>query len=60
MTDRPANDDPKTGEGTPRWVKVFGIVSVVLVLTVAILLLTGGGNHGPSRHQPPAAAQTQP
>jgi hypothetical protein len=40
--------------GTPRWVKVFGIIALVLVLFV-ILMLTGvfGGEHGPGRHTPP-------
>jgi hypothetical protein len=33
--------------GTPRWVKVFGIVVIVLVVLVAIMLLAG---HGPGRH----------
>ena len=33
--------------GTPRWVKAFGIVAIVLVLLVAIMLLSG---HGPGRH----------
>ena len=33
--------------GTPRWVKVFGISAIVLVLLVAIMLLSG---HGPGRH----------
>ena len=36
--------------GTPRWVKVFGIVAVAVVLVFVILLLTGGGSHGPGRH----------
>ena len=37
--------------GTPRWVKVFGIIAIGLVLLVVILLLTGGpGRHGPGRH----------
>ncbi len=36
---------------TPRWVKVFGIIALVLVLLVGIMLLTGvGGEHGPGRH----------
>ena len=37
---------------TPRWVKVFGIVALVLVLAFAILHLMGGGfrGHGPAAH----------
>lgn len=35
---------------TARWVKVFGIIGIVIVLLVGILLLTGGGGHGPGRH----------
>jgi hypothetical protein len=39
--------------GTPRWVKVSGIIVVVLVLLVGIVLVTGvGGAHGPGRHMP--------
>ena len=38
---------------TPRWVKVFGIIVIVVVLLVGIILITGvGGPHGPSRHIP--------
>ena len=33
--------------GTPRWVKVSGIIVVVLVMLVVIMLLSG---HGPGRH----------
>jgi hypothetical protein len=37
--------------GTPRWVKVSGIVACVLVLLAAIIIVTGiGGPHGPGRH----------
>jgi uncharacterized cupredoxin-like copper-binding protein len=37
--------------GIPRWVKVFGIIALVLVVLV-ILMLTGvfGEGHGPGRH----------
>ena len=35
--------------GTPRWVKVFGIVALALVVVVVVLSLIRGG-HGPSRH----------
>ncbi|MBA2759561.1 MAG: hypothetical protein H0U38_07705 [Chloroflexia bacterium] len=41
--------------GTPRWVKVFGIIALVVVLLIAALMLTGGsggGGHGPGRHAP--------
>jgi len=34
--------------GTPRWVKVFGIIVIVLVLLVGIMML--GGGHGPGAH----------
>ncbi|MGO4889528.1 hypothetical protein ACJ2A9_17415 [Anaerobacillus sp. MEB173] len=36
---------------TPRWVIVFGIIVIVLVLLFVILKIIGiGGEHGPSRH----------
>ena len=38
--------------GTPRWVKVFGIIAAVLVLLFVIVMLTGVGGHGPGRHTP--------
>jgi len=37
--------------GTPRWVNVFGIIAIILVLIVLGVILTGiGGPHGPGRH----------
>jgi hypothetical protein len=51
MADPPRDSDPNGYTGTPRWVKVFGIVVVVLVLLFVVLKLTGiGGEHGPARH----------
>lgn len=47
--------------GTPGWVKVFGIIAIVLVLLVVIHLLTGDGPgmHGMvGMHAPPAVGQT--
>lgn len=36
---------------TPRWVKVFGIITLALVLLLVIIMFTGvGGKHGPGRH----------
>ena len=42
---------------TPRWVKIFGLVALLVVVLFAVLLLTDrGGKHGPGRHAPPAGA----
>jgi hypothetical protein len=66
MADPPASPDtgddagvgPDRGStaGTPRWVKVFGIVALAVVVLFLVLLLAGG-HRGPGRHMgtPPAA-----
>ena len=59
--------------GTPRWVKVFGIIALVLVVLVVVMIVAGRGGHGPGRHtgdntpsgdtgghRPPTGAHTQP
>ena len=38
--------------GTPRWVKVFGIIALVVVVLFVVVMLIGGGEHGPGRHSP--------
>jgi hypothetical protein len=41
--------------GTPRWVKVFGTIFLVVVLLFLILMFTrgpGGRGHGPGLHTP--------
>jgi hypothetical protein len=43
---RPEREPPA---GTPRWVKVFGVVALVVVVLFVVLLLVGG-EHGPQRH----------
>ncbi|MEU5789921.1 hypothetical protein ABZ754_19585 [Micromonospora purpureochromogenes] len=54
MTGQPQEPGPS---GVPRWVKVFGIVVVVLLALFAIAQLTGvAGEHGPSRHLPAGAS----
>ena len=46
---------------TPRWVRIVGIIALVLVLVVGILFLTGvGGDHGPGRHLPSGGADGYP
>lgn len=41
----PDSDSDETG-GTPRWVKVLGIVAFVILLLFVILHLVGGGFRG--------------
>jgi ABC-type transporter Mla subunit MlaD len=36
--------------GTPRWVKVFGIIALVVLVLVVVMLIAGRGGHGPGRH----------
>ncbi len=52
-----AEPDRGATTGTPRWVKVVGIIAVVLLLVLGIIMLIGG-EHGPGRHTPPAGEQT--
>jgi hypothetical protein len=49
MADPPRTPDSNGDSGTPRWVKVFGIIALVVVLLFVVLLLTRGP-HGPGRH----------
>jgi hypothetical protein len=42
--------------GAPRWVKVLGIIAIVVVLLFVIMLLAG---HGPGRHAPSGEAEGQ-
>jgi hypothetical protein len=43
--------DPDPVVGRPRWVKVFGIIALVLAVLFVGLKVTGlGGNHGPGLH----------
>jgi putative copper export protein len=44
--------DPGSSTITPRWVKVFAALFVVLLLLVGIMML--GGGHGPGAHVPSA------
>ena len=45
--------------GTPRWVKVFGIIVIAVVLLVVAGMFIGSGEHGPSRHTPSGDAGGQ-
>ena len=52
-----AENDPNSG-GTPRWVKVFGIIALAVVVAVVVMLVVGRGGHGPQRHTPAAMSST--
>jgi hypothetical protein len=45
--------------GTPRWVKVFGIIVIVVAVLVVAWMFIGGGEHGPGRHTPSGDAGGQ-
>lgn len=55
MADRPTDadseEDTRGAPATPRWVKLFGIIAIVVVLLIGFILFSGlGGPHGPQRH----------
>lgn len=56
-----ADREPSAGTppSTPRWVKISGIIAIVLVLLVVIMMLFGGGKHGPARHIPSLSGTEQ-
>lgn len=42
--------------GAPRWVKVFGLIAVVVItLFVVLMFARGPGGHGPHLHRPGAS-----
>jgi hypothetical protein len=57
MAELTPNPDSNSDTGTPRWVKVFGIISLVVALLFVMMLVAGGGRHGPGRHRPAAVQQ---
>ncbi len=58
--DPPGTADAGSGGGspprTPRWVWASLVVVGLLVALGVVLLLVGGGEHGPDRHLPASAA----
>src|SRR5918996_4066452 len=45
MADPPRSPDPRP-PSAPRWVKLLGIIAIVLALLVIVILIAGGGEHG--------------
>ncbi|RUV68772.1 MAG: hypothetical protein EOR30_11925 [Mesorhizobium sp.] len=53
--------DPPPYPGAPRWVKITGIIAIILVLLVIAALFTGvGGPHSPGRHLPSSSSVPEP
>ncbi|MGH2356867.1 MAG: hypothetical protein ACRDGJ_02505 [Candidatus Limnocylindria bacterium] len=46
-TGRPAS---RERPATPWWVKVIGVGLLVVLILAAIILVVGGGRHGPGMH----------
>lgn len=51
MADPHSDSDTGDDTGTPRWVKVFATILVVVVLLFLILLLTHGPHRGHGAHR---------
>lgn len=51
---------PDAAAITPRWVKVFGVIALVVAVLFIVLMFAGGGRHGPRRHMPSSDAQPVP
>lgn len=55
-----AEAEPETAPGgdepTPRWVKTFVAVCLVVAVLFVVLKLAGGGGHGPGQHSRDASA----
>lgn len=51
--------DRESTTGTPRWVKVFGIIALVVVLLFFFELFTQGPHRGPSDHTPSGGSGDQ-
>lgn len=51
--DRDEQPSDRPLSGTPRWVKVFAVVALTLIVGFILLQVSGvGGEHGPGRHAP--------
>lgn len=61
MSQADLKPDRGSPPGTPRWVKLFGIIGIIVVLLIVIILVTElGGSHGPGRHLPSGNAVETP
>ena len=57
MDARSARRSTTSYPGTPRWVKVGGIVALLMIVLVVLVMVMAGGDHGPMRHIPSAGGR---
>lgn len=53
MVDTASKQDPNSARdevSTPRWVKVFGTIALIVFLLFLVLRFLYGSDHSPSRH----------
>jgi hypothetical protein len=50
MADETGRPDAGERPATPWWVKVIGLAILVVLILAAIILVVGGGQHGPGMH----------
>jgi hypothetical protein len=55
---RPARASGKSYPGTPLWVKVSGIVALVVIVLLMLVMFVIGGDHGPLRHIPAGSGRS--
>ena len=58
MTDPHDRPSPTPASGVPRWVKIFALIAMVLIVLFVLLQVATGGKHGPGRHLSMAVPQT--
>ncbi|MEC5425334.1 hypothetical protein QGM71_17775 [Virgibacillus sp. C22-A2] len=44
--------DHESTTSTPRWVKLSGIIIIIVIMIAIFIMVISGGNHGPGRHMP--------
>lgn len=54
MTESQEPDSPngkaESPPGVPRWVKVSGLVILIVAVVLVVVMLVVGGEHGPGQH----------
>jgi hypothetical protein len=58
MSQTHVESDHESRPSTPHWVKVSGVIVIVIVVLIGIMVLSGG-EHGPNRHTPAIEQTTQ-